>query len=69
MQLPVPINYQKIVTILKSKIRAARSQAAVRLNADMLTIYREIGAAIAAQEQEAGWGGKSRGDLIERSGK
>jgi hypothetical protein len=58
MKVSVPVNYQQIVTVLKNKIRAARLQATLRLNTDLLAIYREIGAAIAEQELEAGWGAK-----------
>ena len=56
MKSVVPVNYQDIVTSLKDKIRKARLQAVLKLNADLLTIYREIGAAIAEQEEKAGWG-------------
>jgi predicted nuclease of restriction endonuclease-like (RecB) superfamily len=58
MKVHVPVNYQQIVTALKNKIRSARLQATLRLNADLLAIYREIGVAIAEQEREAGWGAK-----------
>lgn len=54
MKVSIPVNYQQIVTVLKNKIRATRLQAALRLNTDLLAIYREIGAAIA----EAEWGAK-----------
>ena len=58
MKVSVPANYQQIVKVLKNKIRTARLQATLRLNTDLLAIYREVGAAIAEQEQEAGWGAK-----------
>ena len=58
MKSEIPVNYQDIVTRLKDKIRKARLQAVLKLNADLLTIYREIGAAIAEQEEEAGWGAR-----------
>ena len=44
--------------MLKDKIRNARVQATMKLNADLLAIYREIGLAIVEQEKKAGWGAK-----------
>jgi hypothetical protein len=58
MNVNLPVKYQEIVTALKNKVRAARLQATLRLNSDLLTVHREIGAAIAEQEREAGWGAK-----------
>jgi predicted nuclease of restriction endonuclease-like (RecB) superfamily len=54
----LPNNYQTIVSILKEKIRQARQQAALKLNADLLSIYHQIGCAIAEQETKWGWGAK-----------
>jgi predicted nuclease of restriction endonuclease-like (RecB) superfamily len=58
MKSNVPANYRDIVTALKDKIRKARLRASLKLNADLLSIYREIGSTIADQENKAGWGAK-----------
>jgi len=58
MKSDVPANYRDIVTTLKDKIQKARIQASIKLNADLLSIYWEIGATIARQEKESGWGAK-----------
>jgi len=58
MKSDVPANYRDIVNALKDKIRNARLRATIKLNADLLSIYREIGSTIAGQEKQAGWGAK-----------
>ncbi|GAA4466904.1 hypothetical protein GCM10023093_21790 [Nemorincola caseinilytica] len=50
--------YSEIIELLKHKIRQARIQAVITVNAQMLNIYWEIGDTIAKQEQEEGWGKK-----------
>ncbi len=50
--------YSEIIDFLKQKIRRARMQAVITVNAQMLNIYWEIGDTIAKQEQEEGWGKK-----------
>jgi len=50
--------YADIVAKLKHKIREARLQAALTINAQMLAIYWEIGNTIAEQEKTEGWGKK-----------
>jgi DUF1016 N-terminal domain len=58
MKSNLPSNYKDIVTSLKDKIRKARVNASFKLNADLLHMYKEIGATIANQEKQAGWGAK-----------
>jgi len=58
----LPNNYQAIVKALKEKIREVRRQASLKLNSDLLSIYNQIGSAIAEQESQSGWGAK----VIER---
>lgn len=58
MNSDVPANYRDIVTVLKDKIQKARIHASLKLNADLLSIYWEIGSTVAKQEKGAGWGAK-----------
>jgi predicted nuclease of restriction endonuclease-like (RecB) superfamily len=58
MKIDIPFNYQMIVAVLKEKIHNARQKAAFNLNAELLSIYHEIGKAISEQEKNAGWGAK-----------
>lgn len=53
MKSDVPANYRDIVTALKDKIRKARLRASLKLNADLLSIYREVGSTIADQSPDA----------------
>lgn len=50
--------YQVVINELKQKIRAARQQAALAVNAQLLGIYWEIGRTILEQQQKEGWGSK-----------
>ena len=52
------INYLNILESLKQKIRQARIKAIFAVNSEMLSIYWEIGNAIAEQEKSEGWGKK-----------
>lgn len=54
----LPITYTKVVEDLKSKIQQARMKAVLTANVQVLSIYSQIGAAIAEQENEQGWGAK-----------
>ena len=51
-------NYQHILSSLKEKIRQARLKAALTVNAQLLSIYWEIGVTILNQQKEEGWGAK-----------
>ncbi len=51
--------YQSVVANLKEKIREARVRSALTLNAQLLSLYWEIGATIAQQERSEGWGAKT----------
>lgn len=52
------IQYQKLVSDLKDKIRKARQKASLAVNKELLLIYWEIGRAILLQQKEEGWGAK-----------
>ena len=51
--------YQQILNGLKEKIRQARFKAALTVNAQLLSIYWEVGQTIIQQENEDGWGAKT----------
>ncbi len=52
------IQYGELLHKLKEKIKTAQQKAILAVNNELLTVYWEIGNAIAEQEQQAGWGGK-----------
>ena len=51
--------YQQKLNGLKEKIRQARYKAALTVNAQLLSIYWEVGQTIIQQENEDGWGAKT----------
>lgn len=52
-------SYQQIVAELKEKIGQARLHSALTVNAQLLSLYWEIGNTIAQQEESEGWGAKT----------
>lgn len=52
------IQYGELLQKLKGKIKTAQQKAMLAVNNELLSVYWEIGNAIAEQEHEAGWGGK-----------
>lgn len=52
------IQYSELLQKLKEKIKTAQQRAILAVNNELLSVYWEIGNAIAEQEQQAGWGGK-----------
>ena len=58
-------NYESILTNIKEKIKRARVNANIALNASMLNIYWEIGNFILSQQGNEGWGSK----VVERLAK
>jgi predicted nuclease of restriction endonuclease-like (RecB) superfamily len=52
------VQYGELLQKLKEKIKSAQQRAILAVNNELLSVYWEIGNAIAEQEQEAGWGGK-----------
>jgi predicted nuclease of restriction endonuclease-like (RecB) superfamily len=54
----IPLNYNNVVKDLIVKIKSAQYKASIKLNEDLLALYREIGLVISKQEGEIGWGGK-----------
>jgi len=53
-----PDNYHNILTTLKVKIRSARLRAIIKVNAELFTVYWEIGSIIHKQQKDQGWGAK-----------
>jgi hypothetical protein len=53
------IHYGELLSRLKEKIKSAQQRAILAVNNEVLSVYWEIGNAIAEQEQEIGWGGKN----------
>jgi hypothetical protein len=51
-------NYVSILSSLKEKIRQARLQAALTVNAELLQLYWQIGNTILQQQKKEGWGTK-----------
>lgn len=51
-------DYHNILSGLKEKIRLARQRTALRVNAELLYIYWEIGNTILEQQKEEKWGAK-----------
>jgi predicted nuclease of restriction endonuclease-like (RecB) superfamily len=52
------IQYGELLHKLKEKIKSAQQRVILAVNNELLSVYWEIGNAIAEQESEAGWGGK-----------
>ena len=51
-------NYLSILVGLKERIRQARVRASLKVNAEMLAVYWEIGYTIIQQQKKEGWGTK-----------
>lgn len=51
-------NYGSILSQLKEKIKAARINAALKVNNELLNVYWEVGKVISEQENSDGWGAK-----------
>jgi len=58
----IPGGYAEWLEQLKTRIGAARSRAALAVNAEVVGLYRQIGQEILARQERQGWGGK----VIER---
>lgn len=52
------IQYGELLHKLKEKIKSAQQRAILAVNNELLSVYWEIGNAIAEQEKQVGWGGK-----------
>jgi predicted nuclease of restriction endonuclease-like (RecB) superfamily len=59
MSIELNKNYRQILNSLKDKIRQARLQASVVVNAQLLQVYWEIGQTILEQQNKQGWGAKT----------
>ncbi len=51
-------DYDSIIKDLKEKIRSARQRAVLKVNAELLLVYWQIGNIIQEQQNEEGWGAK-----------
>ncbi len=52
----VPEGYKELLGDLKERIRAAQVRAALSVNRELILLYWQIGRAIAARQEEHGWG-------------
>ena len=55
-------SYERLLSGLKQRIKAANVRAAVSVNAELISLYWQIGKEILAKQEEEGWGSK----VIER---
>ena len=55
-------SYERLLSGLKKRIKAANVRAAVSVNAELISLYWQIGKEILAKQEEEGWGSK----VIER---
>jgi predicted nuclease of restriction endonuclease-like (RecB) superfamily len=53
-----PADYATFLTDLKTRIRAARTRAALAVNRELIVLYYEIGCGILEQQDRLGWGAK-----------
>lgn len=53
---PFPEGYGELLAEAKAAIVGARQRAALAVNAEMLRLYGQLGALLAARRQAAGWG-------------
>jgi hypothetical protein len=59
----VPEDYTPWLTALKSRIQAARAQAVLAAQAELVRLYRQIGTEILTRQEREGWGAKVIGRL------
>lgn len=53
-----PADYATFLTDLKTRIRAARTRAALAVNRELIVLYYEIGRGILERQERFGWGTK-----------
>lgn len=53
-----PVGYGKLLTDIKTRIRAAQVKAVLAVNRELILLYWEIGHGILVRQQEEGWGAK-----------
>ena len=58
VQESVPVGYGDWLADLKGKIRQARLQASLAVNAELIGLYWRIGRDILDRQERDGWGGK-----------
>lgn len=59
---PIPSEYSTWLESLKSHISAARSRAALAINAELVQLYHQIGQELLLRKKQQAWGGK----IVER---
>jgi predicted nuclease of restriction endonuclease-like (RecB) superfamily len=57
-QSVVDVSYSSFFDTLKKRVEAARYQAALRVNQELILLYHHIGAQILKSQSEHGWGAK-----------
>jgi predicted nuclease of restriction endonuclease-like (RecB) superfamily len=60
--LALPDDYPELLAHLKAEIGAARTRAALAVNAELIGLYWRIGSEILQRQEQEGWGGR----VIER---
>jgi predicted nuclease of restriction endonuclease-like (RecB) superfamily len=55
---PIPSDYPAWLEALKSRIQAARSRAALSVNAELIRLYHSIGGDIIERQARHGWGSR-----------
>lgn len=58
MTKPTPANYDTFLHDLKTRIRAARTRAALAANRELVVLYWQIGRDILERQGREGWGAK-----------
>ena len=53
-----PKEYKNWAEFISNKIKHAHTQAAFKINVELLTLYWEIGSSIIEKQKQNGWGGK-----------
>ena len=51
-------SYERLLSGLKKRIKAANVRAAISVNAELIALYWQIGKEILAKQEEEGWGTK-----------
>ncbi len=54
----LPATYPQLLADIKTRIRQARTRAALSVNAELIRLYWEIGGAIVERQRREGWGSR-----------
>lgn len=58
MSTPTITSYDTFLSDLKTRIRAARTRAALAVNRELILLYWQIGRDILERQEREGWGAK-----------